>query len=172
MQELLRQKDDQLAALNKRLDDKKAAVTSWVAYGKAQKEAASKAAERVKDKKAQIATLEKQVEQHERRAQQTKEAIKQKDKQLVNSQMLRRCADEKAAQLAVQLNDSRAAVKKLEQHLKAIPGTAANVAEIIATYKRRLDAQKAEAKVEYAKKLSNIQQLQNTVFQLKFGAVS
>ncbi len=45
------------------------------------------------------------------------------------------------------------------------------MAEMEAAHKRMLDQHKAEAKAQYAKMLSDIQQLQNNVFRLKIGAM-
>ncbi len=67
------------------------------------------------------------------------------------------------------LCDSRAAYEKLQKQHEALPGAA--MAEMEAAHKRMLDEHKAEAKAQYAKMLSEIQQLQNTVFRLKFGAL-
>jgi len=75
-----------------------------------------------------------------------------------------------SCKMSQQVSESQAAVKKLEQQLKAVPG-AAKLAEIEAAHRRALTQQKAEAKAEYAKMLNEIQRLQNTVFQLMFGAV-
>ena len=67
------------------------------------------------------------------------------------------------------LCDSTAACEKLPKQHEALPGAA--MAEMEAAHKRRLDEQKAETKAQYAKMLSEIQQLQNNVFRLKVGSL-